>query len=599
MNSDPKQTVDRLNALVARLRAQYAGDPNINHIAWGLPRRRDELQRETAIIFQVKEKLRTDEQIASTGTTRIPSSIDGVPTDVQVQNNASADGILSSRDDLADPLNGGWLTATYSGHTFWWGSTGGGTIGILGRDNATGDTMGLSNWHVWADEFEIGDDILQPSTPSGGGYVEGTIKVAACGPLVTSLIEWEWPDPVTAGLYGGAAAAAAAAALSDHRDPTRRGQDATPTAAGEKTLSESVDVHIEYLDLPFPGRPFQTDVEWKYSRLTDAATHTHAVHETLVNPQFLFGKHVTSDRPAYEPGRSVVIRASILDYQPRPCDGYFVVAHVIPDRQPHQAYRVVLHPTVCDRIPDTQPERTCINFARFKMQPLGAVHTFEWLVASTLDREPLRLVDWYVSAGHADAGELAIDDRGIVFAHPPASEVSVEIVRFNQRPVVFIAYDAAGNILARASSQAGQGQRESLTVAGEPIARTVLSGGAGEGVLLEYCMRAARWAEPEMEIPHAVIEGLQRAEVPTVSGRIQGRLRTKRCCFAGVLRLPPHANPGQWKVYVFVQNVNHVPEGTPPEQAATVIGGHMLSGGSPQVLACLGVMLFDHAFDVI
>ena len=55
--------------------------------------------------------------------------------------------------------------------------------------------------------------------------------MAACGPSITLLIEWEAPDPLTAGLYGGAAAAAVAAAASDVRDPTRRGQDNTPTGS--------------------------------------------------------------------------------------------------------------------------------------------------------------------------------------------------------------------------------------------------------------------------------------------------------------------------------------------------------------------------------
>ena len=253
--SETKPTVEQLTAIVNRLRAEYANDPNITHIAWGLPHRGSDLQSDIAIIFQVKEKLRSDAQLASAGTRRIPDRIDGIPTDVQAQTTDRVDGILSSRDNLADPLNGGWMTGTYSGHTFWWGGSGGGTIGALCRDNATGDTMGLSNWHVWADGFEAGDNILQPATPEGGDYVEGTIKVAACGPLITSLIEWEWPDPVTGALYGGAAAAAVAAGLSDHRDPTRRGQDATPVVPGERTLSEKVDVSLDTRTCRSPGVP--------------------------------------------------------------------------------------------------------------------------------------------------------------------------------------------------------------------------------------------------------------------------------------------------------------------------------------------------------
>ena len=295
----------------------------------------------------------------------------------------------------------------------------------------------------------------------------------------------------------------------------------------------------------------------------------------------------------------MVIRAAILDYQPRPCDAYFVVAHVIPDRQPQQAYRVVLHPSTCDRFPEPQPDATCFDFAPIKVQTLGPVHTFEWLTVSALDKQPLRIVDWYTDGGHAGAGELSIRERGVVFTHPPASEVTVEIVRFNERPVSMVAFDAAGNVLGRVTSQAPQGERERLRIAAEPIARTVLSAGAGEGVVLEYLHPRPARDESRNDDLASGTEGLERAHVPTLSGRLAGRQQTKRCCFSGVLRLPPHPEPGKWKVYVFVQNVNHVPEGTAPEVAATVIGGHMVSAGSPAVLGCVGVMLFDHAFDVI
>ena len=77
--SDTKLTVEQLNAIVVTLRAEYAHDRNIIHISWGLPRRHDETQRETAIIFQVKEKLRTDAQMASVEATRDNADVNGAP----------------------------------------------------------------------------------------------------------------------------------------------------------------------------------------------------------------------------------------------------------------------------------------------------------------------------------------------------------------------------------------------------------------------------------------------------------------------------------------------------------------------------------------
>jgi hypothetical protein len=89
------------------------------------------------------------------------------------------------------------------------------------------------------------------------------------------------------------------------------------------------------------------------------------------------------------------------------------------------------------------------------------------------------------------------------------------------------------------------------------------------------------------------------SELPqlTTSG---SRLRSRRCCFTGSIQLPPDEVPGKWDVHLTVQNINTVPEGTPADQAATTIGGHLLSSHtSAQVVGCTVIMLLDHVFDVI
>jgi hypothetical protein len=78
------------------------------------------------------------------------------------------------------------------------------------------------------------------------------------------------------------------------------------------------------------------------------------------------------------------------------------------------------------------------------------------------------------------------------------------------------------------------------------------------------------------------------------------RLKAKRCCYSGSIRLPSTEKPGKWDVHLVVQNVNHMPEGQPPDQAATVIGGHVLSShAAPDLVGCGVIMLLDHVFDVI
>jgi hypothetical protein len=598
MAGQTKLTPDELNALVQRLRAEYANDPNILQISWGMPRRAGAVKTEAAIIFRVRQKV-SEHALGALGTRLIPAQIDGVPTDVQVRNSRPSETILSSRDELADPLQGGWLTATYNGHAFWFASGGGGSLGVLCTDNATGDTMALSNWHVWADGFEEGDNILQPSTPSGGQYVEGTVKVLACGPLLTSLIEWDVPDPLTAGLYGGAAAATVAAMLSDHRDPTRRGQDATPTAPGEVTLDETVISAADHVDLPFPGLPFRSKVKWNYQRRTDRQEHTHEVAELMANPQFLLGKYVRSDQHAYQAGSVVTINAAIWDYQPRPCDAYLVVANVIPERQPQQVHRVVLHPSSCDRVlPGNDVEQACIDFGHHRIgQTFGHQHVFDWLQVRTADNQPLLIVDWHRDEA-VTRGELRIPQRGLVCWHAPARRVFADVMEAGHSPVTLRAYDIAGNLLAEQTSAANGGRPVRLTANGAMIARTVLSGGANEASLLRYCTVPSDHSQKEFEIPGRLVGPLGNAHVPTLDGCIERHVRAKRCCFSGRLRLPASIEPGRCHVYVFVQNINHVPDGTPPEQAATVIGGHVLSAGVPSVLVCAGMLLGDHVFDI-
>ena len=346
---------EAIQNILRRLAAEHADDPKIQTIGYGLRYRGGKLLMERAIIFYVRRKYATERQIEAAGSKPIPPEIDGYPTDVQpfdVRSHAAGD-----RDDKQyDPLLGGVATSNAAGHIYWFNALG--TLGILVRDASDSTAMALSNWHVWADGGDEGDDIIQPGHPTAGDHVEAVTKVAACGALVTSLIEWEVPSPLTGGLYGGAAAAAIAAAASDYRDPTRRGQDNTPTNAGELTTGETVQMEIEYPQLPLPGMPFQADVKWLYERATDACVLTHEVEESRTNTQFLLGKLVVTDKPGYQPGETVRLTAAIWDYQPRPCDAYHVVAHLIPHERPISALRVVLHPSACPRtFPQDPPDR--------------------------------------------------------------------------------------------------------------------------------------------------------------------------------------------------------------------------------------------------
>jgi hypothetical protein len=590
---EPNEALEKVREVVKRLQREYADDPNVKAVGWGLARRGGELAGGISILFYVRKKLPSARAIEAHGSRMIPAEIDGFPTDVVADSSRPAQAAGARDDTKYDPLRGGVATSNSEGHLVWF--NGFGTLGILARDNATNAPVALSNWHVWGDGGSAGDQIIQPGHPTAGDHVEAVGKVLACGPLVTSLIEWEAPDPIAAGLYAGAAAAAIAAACSDQRDPTRRGQDATPVGPGELTESEAVEVDIEYPQLPLPGVAFQANVTWSYERRTNEGVHAFQVDETRVNTQFLLGKMIRTNKPSYAPGEVVELVAAVWDYQPRPCDGYHVVAHLIPHRAPTTAVRAVLHPTACPRtFPQDPPEepgqKVCVVFDD---QPLGEhpyKGSFEWLQYLEPSQDGVRIVDWY-----APAQGLLIPPR-LLLTHEPAGAASATIVHFHD-PVHLTAYNAAGAVVGSVTSPATQGVEHTLEVRGDGIVRVLIHGGGGEGLLLRYCIEPAREGSFAIGVGPSLAESI-RFEQPTLA-LTSSALRAKRCCFRGSFRLPPDEPAGKWDVHLTVQNVNQVPEGTPPEQAATIIGGHVLSSHtSAEILGCTAIMLFDHVFDV-
>ncbi len=587
--------VQRLKELAARLHREYRDDPNVKAVGWGLPMRSGKLNDGPCLIFYVHRKLPTERLIEAHASTPIPDEIEGFPTDVQVDTSRPAS--AGQRDETKfDPLLGGVATSNSEGNIYWF--NGSGTLGVLARDNATNAPVALSNWHVWAEDGSEGDQIIQPGHPTGGDHVEAVGKVLACGPLLTSLIEWEAPSPLAAGLYAGAAAAAIAAAASDYRDPIRRGQDNTLPEPGDLTEREWVDMAIEYANLPLPGVPFRTDVKWAYRRETTNAVLGHDVSETRVNTQFLLGKMIATDKTSYLPGEWVELTAAIWDYQPRACDSYHVVAHLIPHSAPDTALRAVLHPTACPRtFPHDPPgngetQRLCVDFDDYPVGSYPYKGAFAWLGYFDPAQLAVQVVDW---AG-PDQGLLVPQNR-LVLTHEPASRVIVDVMHFNQ-PVRLEAYNAAGVRVADATSPGDQGVTHQLELVGDGIVRVIVSGGGGEGLILRYCIHAVREDGFVAHVGEELASSVH-FEIPSLAFKGH-ELEAIRCCFSGAVQLPPDEEPGRWDVHLTVQNVNNVPDGTPPEEAAKVIGGHLLSRhGNAEVLGCTTIMLLDHAFDVI
>ena len=509
-----RESLQTLEALARALHARHTDDPNIVGVGWGMAKRGGELRPELAVVFFVRDKFAEDE-LPVHDTYVIPREIEGFPTDVVIRRRVerSQDMAGSRDDDLYDPLPGGVASSNLEqmDRTFFWSEGSRGTLGILCRDSEN-RPMALSNWHVWAaDGAQVGDRIVQPSTPTGAGYAEGVATTILCGPAVGSLLEGRLPSGLAAGLYAGAAAAALAAALSDEADPFRRGQDATPVAADTITHREVVDAEFDYHgSRPWPGRAFTTDVSWRYVRHTNVAFMPANTNEATVNPQVLRGYAVAPDRAVYEAGDTVTIAAVLWDHQPRPDDAYHVIANLVSAADPRQHLRLLLEPARCGRfplVPPTsqedrvlQPVRVdeqghiCLDFGFYPADhAFGRTYNFGPIAAVYVSgEEPLRMAN---AVDIARSG-LFVPHAGVVVRHAPADRIVVHLAHRSRSPIRARAFDAFGEIVDEAEFPADMDTIHQVALRGDMITSVRIAGGGDGAELVEYCFEPVTTGSP-------------------------------------------------------------------------------------------------------
>ena len=120
-------------------------------------------------------------------------------------------------------------------------------------------------------------------TAVGGTFDETPdgIEVECCTPKPGGIPN---SGMTIAGVASIIATVALAVGLADDADPWWRGQEATPPADGELTVSESVDVTFDYPDgAPQAGKPYPVHVKWDYQRITTGKTYHYSVEETQKN----------------------------------------------------------------------------------------------------------------------------------------------------------------------------------------------------------------------------------------------------------------------------------------------------------------------------
>jgi hypothetical protein len=209
---------------------------------------------------------------------------------------------------------------------------------------------------------------------------------------------------------------------------------------------------------------------------------------------------------------------------------------------------------------------TCIDFARFRPNTsFPSTHQFGSVTISENRDTNLLIVGW----ADNEPNSLYFASEGLTITHEAADRIALRLGHFTGEPAVIRAFNEAGELVVEVI-QTVSNLVQDLELNGQGIVRVTVTGGGFEGILVRYCYRPQDGDRPPLNLMR---------------------------CFRGSMDLPLDAPAGRWIVYLVVQNINHVPDGTSPEQAATIIGAHVM-GPSAQLLGCGFMMLGDHVFDI-
>jgi hypothetical protein len=562
-------SAEKLREICSRLEQELKGDPNVLGVGIG-PHIVEGERRGMAVQVSVRVIPRSEEEARRLGAKPVPREIEGVPIELIEPGVARPDsaptGQRGGRQE--NPLVGGTSTTVLSSfHSF---PTGYGTLGGICFDSATGNAMAISNAHVWG--HETGRTVIQPWMPVDE-YVEAVIKLIACGPVISYLVDWTAPSPLTGILAAGAAGAWVAAVASDDPDPSRWGQDQTPVSGVASTTVERVGLSAKVPENPMPGYPYVAPTSWSYTRFYSGGEQTAAVEQEPRNAHVAVKKVIT-DRQQYHGGERVRICAEILGFRARQARDYFVVARCFPLGDPDRLVTRVLRPGDCDI--KRPGEWEC--FGHFPREWIDAqlafpLHFGVYRFSGNADPQ-VRLIQVANQAGAQIALRIP-HDGAITVDLLPTTRVRID-VSHTSRPVTVFARDPMGRVVAQQTSSETQSHRETLELTGDLIQSLTVFGSGGEGWIHGICV-----FRPDLP---------DRCKLPD---------SFRAFTFVGELDLALREPAERWGIIVTVQTVDNSPPRTQPVEAAANIGGLMTAPVTAQLAGCVTVMLLDHVFDVI
>src|SRR4029453_9558371 len=184
MRKDDLKDKRAIQAAVRQVADEYLKDPNINSVGVGHKLKDGKRTGELALQFTVGQKLAL-EGVEAVSSRPIPETItangitfgtDVVERDFTQHPVAAETDTKPERKRRLDPM----MPGVSIGHV----RTTAGTLGCLVKEDESGQTRVLSNWHVLNGETgELGDAIAQP-----GPFDDNRVSGNTCGKLVRSFL---------------------------------------------------------------------------------------------------------------------------------------------------------------------------------------------------------------------------------------------------------------------------------------------------------------------------------------------------------------------------------------------------------------------------
>lgn len=465
---------------------RLADDPNICAVGYGCKLRGGAAAEGATVVFYVREKLRSREEIDARGSWMVPQSLGGFATDVVEVGHlaaATADraGPVGTRGTrIDDPLIGG--VATTGLGTSFGGSGGYGTLGGLCFDNTAGNVTSaplvLSNAHVWG--TTPGTEVIQPVMASA--VFGAAVSVAVTGAQPTT-VQTRVPPALGAPVVFANAVAQTYLIAGGDVDPLPFGQGATPVASTTRTDSEQVTIAAPVAGLAPAGRRVSPTVSWTYQRLSTAAVLRATSTAARAQTKLLAARRLFTDKASYtaSAGLPVNLYAEIVPAvggNPANPSAHFVLVLLYPLPA---GDRIV--PRVLKTAAKQTPPTVTIPFTGFPAPPAKANATallpISLSVGISVDCD---LPSTFKSVTGLPTGTLALQlpsgpaTSPVRIFVPPSTSVVIDIDPNGLSTLQAQGVNSAGDNVGSVTTAAGTGTRKLVTVSASEIVEVRLTG---------------------------------------------------------------------------------------------------------------------------